>query len=58
LLLGLVSALRSGSIQVRLAFIVVTLVLLLVFEAISSPTAVNSPASHKSVDTAATEVKP
>ncbi len=55
---GLVSALRRGGIQIRLAFIVVTLVMLLLIEAITSPTEVNNSTLHNSIDTAPKEVQP
>lgn len=58
LLGGLVSALRRGSIQTHLAFIVVTFVMLIVFEAITSPTRVNNSTLHNIVETAPTEVQP
>ena len=58
LLGGLVTALRKGCIQIRLAFIVVTLVLLFLIEAISSPVAANRPTSNNSGETVSTGVKP
>jgi formate hydrogenlyase subunit 3/multisubunit Na+/H+ antiporter MnhD subunit len=48
LLLAMVTALRRGSIQIYLAFIVVTLVVLFLIEALSSPPVARRPVVHDS----------
>jgi len=55
---GLVAALRRGSIQVHLAFIVITLVLLFLIEALSSPPVVRPPAALDSGTTISAKVQP
>jgi hydrogenase-4 component B len=58
LMLAMVTALRRGSIQIYLAFIVVTLVVLFLIEALSSPPATRRPVVHDSAATISARVEP
>lgn len=58
LVLAMVTALRRGSIQSYLAFIVLTLVVLFLIEALSSPAVAHRPAAHESTTTISARVEP